>query len=163
MFDLNALISEFDPQTRIIHLTARHKIRAITLDEGLALKQAVGNILEKHLSTERGYLVTDYTKIEIEPVLNAYYAREVKLFVDSYLHPGGIARYGLSISRATARAGHADLIGGDPNLFNTKEEAFSYIHRLINADEEAPVIGSQSKSSNEEPIENKFPTGILIP
>jgi hypothetical protein len=131
MFDPRDIVGEFDPATRIVHLTARKKAIAKTLDEGLLLKKAVRNIMDKYLSSSRGYLVTDYGRIIIDPALMNHYAHEMKYLIDTYLYPRGIARYGMDISRITATLSHQSYIGGSPNLFNTREEAFDYIHKLI--------------------------------
>lgn len=131
MFDPNDLIAVFDPETRIVHLTARVRITVKTIEEGLSLSQAVRNILDKYLKSEPGYLISDIGQITIEPELIELHGREIKDIIDKYLFPGGIARYGMGLTRATARASHAEYIGGDPNLFNLKEEAYAYINDLI--------------------------------
>jgi hypothetical protein len=131
MFDPEDLIGEFDPETRIVHLTARRPVRACTLAEGRQLGLAVKDLLKRYLSDGRGYLLTDYSKIILEPIEVQQYSRVIKDLLDTYLHPGGIARYGFQISRIIAQLGHEQFIGGDPNLFDTREAAVSYLKGLI--------------------------------
>ena len=131
MFNLSNLIGEFDPATGIVHLTARHPVHATTLEQGRALALAIRDILGQYLADRRGYMISDFTKIILEPEHISVYAEEVQKIIDTYLHPGGIARYGMQISRITASLGHRNHLGGNPNLFETKEEAHAFIHGLI--------------------------------
>jgi hypothetical protein len=131
MFDLSNLIGEFDKQNRILHLTASAPIRCKTREQGYALAAAVKSILNQNLSGKLGYMITDYSKIIIEPKHIDEYAAALKELMNTYLYPGGLARYGFDISRVTAQIGHRIYLGGSANLFNTKEEAFEYIHDLI--------------------------------
>ncbi len=131
MFDITKLFGEYDPNTRIVHLTAHRPINARTTEQGLILAQAVMDILKQHLGDGRGYMVTDYTRIILNPVSIHLYAKAIKDIVDTYLYPGGLARYGMEISRITAQRGHEEYLGGNPNLFDTREEAFAYIYALI--------------------------------
>ncbi len=131
MFNPRDIIGEFDSENRIVHLTARKKAIARTLDEGLLVKKAVRDIMEKYLSSSRGYLVTDYGRIIIDPALMIHYAHEMKYLIDTYLYPGGVARYGMDITRITATLSHKSYIGDNANLFNTREEAYDYIYKLI--------------------------------
>lgn len=131
MFDPRDIIGEFDPVTRIVRMTARKRITFRTIEEGALLAKTIKEILRKHLSPGRGYMITDYTRIIIEPSLLNLYAPEMKDIIDTFLYPRGIARYGMEITRITAKLGHQAYIGGNPNLFNTRKEAFDYIHKLI--------------------------------
>jgi hypothetical protein len=131
MINLNDLVGEFDAKNRIVHLTAKRPIHITTLEQGKALSKAVNEILAGHLRGERGYLVTDYSKIIIEPEKIEEYAAAIRYIFDTYLYPEGFARYGFEITRVTARLSHTMHLGGSPNLFNTKEEAFLYIYSLI--------------------------------
>lgn len=131
MFDLNDLIAEFDHHNKILHLTARSQIRCQTREQGYALARAVKNLLKTYLGDERGYMITDYSKIIIEPKHIDEYAGAIREIIDTYLHPGGIARYGFEITRVTARIGHDIYIGDSPNIFNTRKEAFQFILNMI--------------------------------
>ncbi len=139
MFNPNELLISFDPETRIIHFTAKKQINVKTSEELSALCRGAKEFFDQHLSSERGYFITDLTKLIIEPELHHLYAIKIKEIVDTYLYPGGIARYGLGITRVVAIAGHASLIDGDPNLFNSKKEAYKYIHDLIEQRKSAVV------------------------
>jgi len=79
------------------------------------------------LGIQKGFLVVDLSKIIIEPDEIGEYSRIVKSIMDTYLYPNGIARYGFDIGRITIRLSHASFLDGDPNLFNTREEAIRYI------------------------------------
>ena len=131
MINLSDLIGEFDKKNRIVHLTAKRPIHVTTLEQGKALSKAVNEILAGHLGGERGYLVTDYSKIIIEPEKIEEYASAMRYIFDTFLYPEGFARYGFEITRVTARLSHTMHLGGSPNIFNTKEEAFQYIYSLI--------------------------------
>jgi hypothetical protein len=131
MFDIAKLFGEYDPDNRIVHITASQPIQVRNVEHGLILSQAIKEILKQHLGDGRGYMVTDYTRIILDFSNALLYAREIKDMIDTYLYPGGIARYGMEISRITARMGHKEYLGGDPNLFDTREEAFAYIYALI--------------------------------
>ncbi len=161
MINIEDLVGEFDQQYRIIHLTAKRPIHVTTLEQGKLLSKAVHTMLSKFLSGRRGYLITDYSKIIIEPEKIDEYAAEIKRIIDTYLFPGGLARYGFEITRVTARLGHATYLGGSPNLFNTREEAETYIRSLaerhirdgiFQADDSAPVQKPQSRPSAASPL-----------
>jgi hypothetical protein len=130
MINIEDLVGEFDEQYRIVHLTARRPIHVTTLAQGRMLSKAVNAILTEFLADRRGYMITDYSKIIIEPEKIDEYAAEMRQIIDRYLYPEGLARYGFEITRVTARLGHAAYLGGSPNLFNTKREAETYIHTL---------------------------------
>ena len=140
MFDISDLVGEFDEQRLIVHLTAKNPVHATTVEQGYTLSRAVKTIMSRFLGDRRGYMIIDYGKIIIEPDKIDEYAAEVKDIMDTYLQPGGWARYGFEITRVTARLGHAAYIGGSPNLFNTKEEAFRYIYELREEHLRAGVI-----------------------
>jgi hypothetical protein len=131
MFDPEELIGKFDPETRIDHLTARREVRPANLAEGKILGDAIKAILKRFLGNGRGYLLTDYSRIVIEPKEVEEYSRILKELMDEYLYPGGIARYGFEISRINAQLAHQQYIGGEPNLFDTREAAVAYLKGLI--------------------------------
>ena len=131
MFDLNYLVFQFDPSTRIVHLTATDPVHITTLEQGYQFVEAVHNAFDRLLGKERGYLITNYGKIIIEPDEIKVYAEEVQKVADKYIYPDGIARYGFEVSRITAKMGYAQYLRTNPNLFETREEAFTYIHDLI--------------------------------
>lgn len=130
IFEPDAIIAEFDAENRIVHLTARKRSLIKNMEDGKRLSERVRGILDKYLPTGRVFMITDYTKIVIDPSLLNLYCQEMKEIIDKYIFPGGVARYGLDIGRITAQLGHSLHIGGNPNLFTTKEEAFEYIINL---------------------------------
>jgi hypothetical protein len=131
MFDPEELIGKFDPETRIVHITAQTRIRPANLTEGMVLARAFDAILKRFLSEGRGYLLTDYTKIIIEPKEVEEYSHLMKEFMDKYLYPGGFARYGFEISRINAQLAHQEYLGGTPNLFESYDAAMAYLKGLI--------------------------------
>lgn len=130
VFDPDNIIGEFDADTRIVHLTARKRSLIKTVEDGKRLSTRVRAILDSFRPTGRVYMITDYTRIVIDPSLLNLYAQEMKDIIEKYIFPGGVARYGLEIGRITAQLGHSLHIGGNPNLFTTKEEALAYILNL---------------------------------
>lgn len=162
MLNINDLVGEFDERLLIVHLTAKNPIHVTTLEQGYMLSQAVKDMLNHFLCGRRGYMITDYGKIIIEPEKIDEYAAEVKDIMDTYLQPGGFARYGFEITRVTARLGHAAYIGGSPNLFNTKEEALRYIHALREEHIQAGIVGpvpSDNQPAPFSPIHEANPPG----
>jgi hypothetical protein len=154
MFDLSGLIAEFDEQNKIVHLTAKEQIRCKTLEQGFELARALKDILDSHFSDERGYLITDYSKIIIEPKHIDEYAAFIKDIMDKYLHPDGIARYGFEITRVTAQLGHQLYLGSSPNLFNTYEEAIAYIQGLALSNSSVADHSAKSTRTAEEGSDN---------
>lgn len=131
MFDPEELIVKFDPETRIVHLTARTSIRPADLNEGMVLARRIEAIMKRFLGDGRGYLLTDYSTIIIEPKEVEEYSRWMKAMMEKYLYPGGIARYGFEISRINAQLAHQEYLGGTPNLFESYEAALAYLKGLI--------------------------------
>lgn len=152
MFNIHDLVGEFDEQRLTVHLTAKNPIHVTTIEQGYELSRAVKAILSRFLAGRRGYMVTDFGKIIIEPEKIDEYAAEVKDIMDTYLYPDGFARYGFEITRVTARLGHAAYIGGSPNLFNTKEEAFRYIYELREEHLRAGIIDRAQTSELPSPL-----------
>jgi hypothetical protein len=131
MINIDDLVLEFDDTNKIVHVTAKKPIHITTLDEGEVLCTALNRALSKFLLPGRGYMITDYSKIILEPKHIDIYAEEISKIMEIYLYPDGLARYGFEVSRITARRSHEEYLGGTPNLFQTKDEAFGYIHSLI--------------------------------
>ncbi|MDD4050796.1 MAG: hypothetical protein PHR28_02700 [candidate division Zixibacteria bacterium] len=131
MVDSEELIVKFDPETRIVHLTSRSHIRLTKLAEGEMLGEVIMAAVKRFLGDGRGYLLTDYSNIIIEPKEVEAYSRWMIELMDKYLYPGGVARYGFEISRINAQLAYKGYIGGDPNLFDTREAAVAYLKGLI--------------------------------
>ena len=141
MLNLADLVGEYDENFRILHLTAKKPIRCTTREHGYALAGAVKELLARHLQGQRGYMITDYSKIIIEPLYVDEYANQIKDIVQTYLHPDGLARYGYEITRVTAQLSHSLYLASPPNLFNTREEAYQYIRCLIARQKETAANG----------------------
>ena len=135
------IIAEFDNDKRILHLTATKVIQVKTKQQLVELCSAVKAKLEKYTDTGRCYMIVDLIKFIIEPKLSDCYAEKIQSIAQNCLYPNGLARYGYQITRIPIMMGHENKIMGDPNLFNTKEEAFEFIESLI-----------QKKSSDNQPI-----------
>lgn len=133
------LIGDFDDDRRIFHLSAREVIHVDTKEQLEELCSAVFGKLEKHISTDRCYMIVDLAKFIIEPELADYYAEKIQTIAQNCLYPNGLARYGYQITRMTVRLGYKENVAGDPNLFGSKRSAYEFIDRLI-----------QQKSSDEQ-------------
>jgi len=151
MFNIEDLVGEFDERYRIVHLTAKRTIHATTLEQGKMVSAAVQAILAKLLRGRRGYMITDYSRIILEPEHIDIYAAEIKRIIDTFLYPGGLARYGFEITRVTARLGHATYLGGSPNLFNTREQAENYIRTLAEQHIREGIFESDGSAVDEIP------------
>ncbi len=123
-------MAEFDEQYRIVHQTAEHPLYFRTPDEAELLARATDNNLSRFLGSERGYLVTNISRIVIEPTVVDIFVVRINELISKYLHPHGIARYGYAIGRVTVRMAHEANRLDDLNMFGTKEEAFAYIKGL---------------------------------
>lgn len=161
MFNIDDLVGEFDEQHLIVHLTAKNPIHATTREQGYILSRAVKEILGRHLRQRRGYMITDYSKIIIEPEKVDEYSAEIRKIMETFLQPDGLARYGFEITRVTARLSHAAYLGGSPNLFNTKEDAYRYIYQLREEHMRAGIV--EAADSNEisvpTPVPSTTPSG----
>ncbi len=164
MFNIHDLVGEFDEQRLTVHLTAKNPIHVTTREQGYILSRAVKDLLGRYLSHRRGYMITDYSKIIIEPEKIDEYASEVRKIMDAYLLPDGLARYGYEITRVTARLGHAAYLGGSPNIFNSREEATRYIDQLREEHIRAGLLEAAESGDIAPPIPSPgqptSPTGI---
>lgn len=124
------LITEFDPEKRILHLSAKRVLRITDEERLTALCGAVQDVLER-CRPGRCYLIVDLAKFSIDPKLSALYTDKILAICETYLFPGGIARYGYQITRVTIKIGSRERPESDTHLFGSKAEAFAYIHRLI--------------------------------
>jgi hypothetical protein len=130
-FAPNNMIVEFDEADRIVHLSVRKPRRMTT---GEHLEQSFANlrsILDEYIAEGRVYLIIDMSNIIIEPDLKSMYATQAHAISEKYIMPHGIARYGYQITRVTVRTGYTDHLQEEPNIFNSREEAYAYIRGLI--------------------------------
>ena len=139
LFDLHNLVAEFDEKNLIVHVTGINSLNCQTREQGVALGEKIIELIDSCLNGRRGYLITDYSKVIIDPSLVDLYITYINKIKADYLCKGGIARYGYEITRITAKMGHEMFIGGSLNLFNTKEEAFEFIYRMIEQNGGVPV------------------------
>lgn len=131
MFDDKYIVAEFDDERRILHISYKTRVRPTTRKH-LDLKfSALRSLLDKYTENGRIYLVIDMSNIILEPELKYDYAKHAKAISDEYIMPGGIARYGYQITRITVRSSYNDILGENPNIFNSREEAYTFIYRLI--------------------------------
>lgn len=138
-FSPDYLITDFDKTNRILHLSYRTKIHPTT-HKHLQIKfGALRELLGKYTATGRIYLIIDMSNFILEPELKDLYAKEAKRIRDIYIMPNGIARYGFQITRITVRQSYAQHMGEDPNLFYSREEAYLYIHGLIEEHKRAGI------------------------
>ena len=135
------LQAEYDPEYRIVHITAEHAIRIRTLEEGLKLAEEVKELLAGYLGGERGYLIVDYSKIQIETRYIQQYSQFIKDLYNRFLFPDGLARYGMSISRVMANLSHRKYVSRPANLFGTKRDAYDFIRKLVKAKQETVANG----------------------
>ena len=130
-FAANHMIAEFDEADRIVHLSSGKPRRMTT---GEHLEQAFAylrSILDRYIDKGRVYLIIDMSNIIIEPDLKSMYATRAHAISEKYIMPHGIARYGYQITRVTVRTGYTDHLREEPNIFNSREEAYAYIRGLI--------------------------------
>lgn len=128
--NIEEMVAEFDEQYRIVHQTADRPLYFRTMEEGELLARATDKNLSRFLGNERGYLVTNISRIVIDPAVVDLYAERINTFLARYLQPHGIARYGYAIGRVTVRMAHESNRLEDLNMFATKEEAFAFIRGL---------------------------------
>ena len=148
MLNLADLVGEYDEGSRILHLTAKAPIRCTTREHGYLLAKAVKELLAHHLKGQRGYMITDYSKIIIEPLYVDEYSAQIKEIIQTHLYPDGLARYGYEITRVTAQLSHNLYLDSALHLFNSKDEAYQYIQGLI-----ARQKGTAADGENPSPID----------
>ena len=124
-------IVDYDPEKRILHITAEQKI--IVSDEKTLNEMCnfVCSFLTENGKGERSYMIVDISKIVIDPDLAPEYSEHIKKLLDKLLYPEGLVRYGLEITRLTARLGHARNRDKEPLFFHTKDEAFAFVQGRI--------------------------------
>ena len=122
---------EFDPSRRIVWLSFPKAVEFRDRKQMDDNFRKVESELESYFRGERIYLVVDIHNLIIDPSLAEALAAGAKAIADKYVYPGGIARFGLQITRATIRRGYQDHLREDPNIFTTREEAEDYVESLI--------------------------------
>ena len=131
-------VTEFDEQSRILHVAYRRRVHPVKeehLDKAFA---DFRELLDVYAQSGRIYLIIDMTNLIIEPEMKAPYVAHARALAEKYIMPRGIARYGYQITRITVRAGYQQYMDESPNIFNSREEAFKYIYSLIEKNESLP-------------------------
>lgn len=123
--------AEFDPVTRILHVSYTRRIRPGNVEQLNAHFANFEVMVEKYARDGRIYLIIDMSNLIFEPEFQAEYAAHARKISEVYCLPNGIARYGYQITRITVRSSYDKYIGGNPNIFNSREEAFVYIRAQI--------------------------------
>lgn len=88
-------------------------------------------IMDQYIVDGRFYLIVDMSNLIIEPELTDIYAKHAGAICEKYIFPDGVARYGFEITRVTVRRGHEEYLNKDPNIFNSRQDAYVYINSLI--------------------------------
>lgn len=137
-------VTEFDEARRILHLAYKQTVHPTT-PVHLEMKfTALRTVLDQCISTGRIYLIINMTNFILEPELKAKYAELVRGIRDTYIMPNGIARYGFQITRITVRQGYNTYLGENPNIFNSRGEAYAYIYSLISRHKKAGITTDSS-------------------
>jgi len=138
------LITDFDEEKRILHISFARKLHPGNEEHVHAIFQDFAGVMEGFTEDGPIYLIIDMTNFIIEPHLKAAYAINAQKICRKYIKPRGVARYGYQITRITVRSSYNQYLGEDPNIFNSREEAFAYIHSLIekdrNKDTESSIV-----------------------
>lgn len=122
---------DFDERYRILHVASRVIIHPTSPEHLGIVFAAFKKMLDKYTATGRIYLIIDMSNIVIEPELRAAYSDYARDIYQKYVYPQGVARYGYQITRITVRSGHGTYLQENPNIFNSRDEAESYIHSMI--------------------------------
>ncbi|MFH1687628.1 MAG: hypothetical protein ABIE70_08930 [bacterium] len=128
--NLPDLVFDFDPSTRIVHITCSEAAHIRTARHLHDLFDALHRQLSR-CGPERIYLMIDLGKIVIDPALKPVYAKRAHETIRKYVHPRGVARYGFQITRVTVKATFDNETTSAANIFDTRHEAEEYIHSLI--------------------------------
>ncbi len=126
------IIVEFDPKTRVLHLSATEKLYCTAKNELNELCDYVRGIINENAGKDRIYMIVDLKKFNIDPKLADLYGEKISRIYQDYIYPGGLVRYGFGITRVAVKVGQAKHMDEDPHLFSTKEKAMVYIRSLIN-------------------------------
>ena len=140
MFNPDCIVTEFDEQNRILHTAYSRRVHPATEEHLDIIFSAYKNKLALFAASERIYLIVDMSNLIIEPELKAGYAAQAKDIIEKYVKPHGVARYGFQITRITVRAGYDRYMHDNPNIFNSREEAYRYIYSLIEKEAALPQV-----------------------
>jgi FMN-dependent NADH-azoreductase len=134
----DCFITEFDSQRRILHVAYRNRIHPTSKEHLDIIFEAFSDMLEEFTALGKIYLIIDMTNFIVEPDLKSFYIANARKLLETYVIPHGIARYGFQITRITVRAGYHQYMNDNPNIFNSRDEAFEYINSVIKKNQEVP-------------------------
>lgn len=124
-------VTEFDETHRILHIAYRRAIHPTT-PAHLEMKFKIfRDLLDQYIPSGKIYLIIDMTNFILEPDLKTKFAELARMISHEYIMPNGIARYGFQITRITVRQSYNIYLNENPNIFNSREEAYAYIFSLI--------------------------------
>ncbi len=125
------LIVEYDEQKKIVHVSASEILHVIGQKNSIEFMNDVRDRVKEKLQGYLGYLIVDYSKIQIEPDNIEEYAEKLYFELKKLVHPNGYARYGFGIGRVTSKRISRYMEDEPPPLFHSKDEAYGYIYQLI--------------------------------
>jgi FMN-dependent NADH-azoreductase len=146
----DCFITEFDPERRILHVAYRNRIHPTTKEHLDIIFGAFSDMLEEFTASGKIYLIIDMTNFIVEPDLKSVYIGNARKLLDTYVIPQGIARYGFQITRITVRAGYHQYMNDNPNIFNSRDEAYEYISSVIRKNQDAPLPAAAITSGDHE-------------
>lgn len=141
------LIADFDEQRRILHVAYKKRIHPTTREHLDILFASFRSLLDKYIDSGRFYLIIDLTNFIVEPDLKSIFATLAREMCEKYIVPQGIARYGYQITRITIRAAYHEQMNENPNIFNSRDEAYCYIYTLIDRNRQAELALTSSTMS----------------
>ncbi len=130
MIDSDNLIIDFDGAKRILHLSAKTPVPVRTESELDLMCGTVYNILDKLCESDRVYMIVDIGKIIIDPKLAEKYAAKIQTLKEKFIYRGGMARYGMNMTRVTIMIGYKMHLLDEQNIFLSYDAARRYIDSL---------------------------------
>lgn len=130
MRDTRQIISEFDPELRVLHISAE---RPVLIDDQAVLEEIMTQInadLCDLSGRGRCYLMLDISRIVVEPQLAEHFFESLKRLREDHLFPEGLVRYGLQLGRNLVQVDQKSLDVKYTAVVRTSSEARKYIDRL---------------------------------
>lgn len=140
---------EFDTGSRILHLSARRPVVLANSAQMDLQREAVEQVLRQS-GPEPVYVMVHLPRFIIDPGLAPVYASRIVKTIQKYAHAGGIARYGLNMTRVTVKMAYSSILNQEPNLFATRSEAEAYIHGIVAGNRSHSPPGTPAKEDSEE-------------
>jgi hypothetical protein len=139
--------TDFDERRRVLHVAYKRKTHPTTRAHLEMKFGALRALLDRYIPSGRVYLIIDMSNLILEPELKTAYAELARGIRDTYIMPNGIARYGFQITRITVRQSYNMYLGENPNIFNSREEAYAYIHALIDRHRKAGITAGPTPAT----------------